>query len=89
MGEDRARGQVTDERESNLQCTENVHCPSCVPPCSLPPVLLLQDDIPEDYRLLSCDEFEEHRGQLLSMLGTWDICLLKGACMHVTCVPRP
>jgi hypothetical protein len=34
------------------------------------------DDIPNGYRLLSCQEFLSSRSECLGIMGSWDICLL-------------
>eukprot|EP00798_Chlamydomonas_sp_ICE-L_P021852 gene21852-28882_t len=39
------------------------------------------DDIPDGFRLLSCNEFEEHRNDCLRQMEEWTICLLSdGKC---------
>ena len=39
---------------------------------------MLQDDIPEDYRLLTCEEFLANRKTILNVMSEWCICLLTG-----------
>jgi hypothetical protein len=41
--------------------------------------LITQDDIPDDYRLMTCDEFEKHTDEALQHMDAWAICLLTGA----------
>jgi hypothetical protein len=38
--------------------------------------LITQDDIPDDYRLMTCDEFEKHTDEALQHMDAWAICLL-------------
>lgn len=39
----------------------------------------VQDDIPDGYRLVKCEEFKNNRDACLAVMSDWAICLLTGA----------